>query len=72
MNLLETLLKGQVMMIPLMACSVVALAVFMDRLLAFYANSRVDVRALRSNLMKLLREHKVKEAAVLSRMDSED
>jgi len=65
MNLLETLLKGQMMMIPLVACSVIAMAVFMDRLWAFYANSKVDVRALRSNLMKLLREHKVKEAAVL-------
>ncbi len=65
MNLLETLLKGQVMMIPLMACSVIALAVFMDRLMAFYANSKVDARALRSQLMKLLREHKVKDAALL-------
>jgi len=65
MNLLETILKGQVMMIPLMACSVIALAVFMDRLLAFYANGKVDVRALRSQLRNLLREHKLKEAAVL-------
>jgi len=65
MNLLETILKGRMMMIPLMACSVIALAVFMDRLLAFYANSKLDARALRSHLMKLLREHKVKEAALL-------
>jgi len=66
MNLLETILKGQVMMIPLVVCSVLALAVFLDRLMAFYRNSKVDVRALRSQLMKLLREHKVKEAALLS------
>ena len=65
MNLLETILKGQVMMIPLMACSILALAVFMDRLAAFYANSKVDVRALRSQLMKLLRQHELKEAALL-------
>jgi len=66
MNLLETILKGQVMMIPLVVCSVLALAVFLDRVMAFYRNSKVDVRALRSQLMKLLREHKVKEAALLS------
>jgi biopolymer transport protein ExbB len=65
MNLLETILKGQVMMIPLLACSVLAMAVFIDRLMAFYANAKVDVRALRSQLMKLLREHKVKDAALL-------
>jgi len=65
MNLLETILKGQAMMIPLMVCSVLALAVFMDRLMAFYANSKVDVRAMRSKLMDLLRQHQVKEAALL-------
>jgi len=65
MDLLETLLKGRMMMVPLLACSVIALAVILDRVMAFYANSKVDVRALRSNLMRLLREHKVREAAVL-------
>ena len=65
MDLLETIIKGRVMMLPLLACSVIAMAVFFDRLLAFWANSKVDVPALRSNLMRLLREHKVKEAAVL-------
>jgi len=65
MDLLETLIKGRFMMIPLMACSVVALAVILDRAAAFYANSRVDVRSLRSNLMRLLREHKIREAATL-------
>jgi len=65
MDLLETILKGRMMMVPLLACSVIALAVILDRMMAFYANSKVDVRALRSNLMQLLREHKVREAAVL-------
>ena len=65
MDLLETILKGRIMMIPLMACSVMALAVFLDRLMAFYANSKIDVPALRSNLMRLLREHKVKVKVVM-------
>jgi biopolymer transport protein ExbB len=65
MDLLETLIKGSVMMIPLLICSVIAMAVVFDRLLAFWTNSKVDVPALRANLNKLLLEHKVKEAAVL-------
>jgi len=65
MDLLETILKGRIMMVPLLACSVIALAVFIDRLMAFYQNGKVDVRALRSQLMRLLRQHKVKEAALL-------
>ena len=65
MDILETLIKGRVMMIPLLGCSVIAMAVVLDRLVAFYINSKVDVLALRSNLMKLLREHKVKDAALL-------
>lgn len=65
MSLLEILLQGKIMMIPLMLCSVLALAVFLDRVMAFYKNSRIDVRALRSQLARLLREHKVREAALL-------
>ena len=65
MDLLETIIKGRVMMIPLLACSVIAMAVFFDRLLAFWANSKVDIPALRSNVARLLREHRVKDAAVL-------
>lgn len=65
MDLLETILKGRMMMVPLLACSVIALAVILDRLMAFYANSKVDVRAFRSHLMRLLRQHKVREAATL-------
>ena len=63
--MLETILQGKLMMIPLMVCSVLSLAVFVDRLLAFYANSKVDTRALRAQLMGLLRGHKVRDAAVL-------
>jgi biopolymer transport protein ExbB len=65
MNLLETLLQGRIMMVPLIVCSVLALAVFLDRFMAFYKNSKVDVRSLRSQLARLLREHKVREAALL-------
>lgn len=65
MSLLETILQGRIMMVPLIICSVLTLAVFLDRFMAFYRNSKIDVRALRSQLIRLLREHKVREAAVL-------
>jgi biopolymer transport protein ExbB len=63
--MLETIIKGRLMMIPLMTCSVLALAVFLDRLWAFYSNSRVDTRALRSQLMRHLRRGQVKDAVLL-------
>lgn len=64
-SILETVLKGRVMMIPLMVCSIFTLSVFIDRLLAFYANSKVDTRSLRSELMALLRRGNIRDAALL-------
>lgn len=63
--MLETIVQGKIMMIPLMVCSVLALAVFLDRLWAFYSNSKVDTRALRAQLMRHLRRGNVSEAALL-------
>ncbi|MBN2301855.1 MAG: MotA/TolQ/ExbB proton channel family protein [Lentisphaerae bacterium] len=63
--MLETIIKGQLMMIPLIICSVLSLAVFLDRLWAFYLNSRIDTRALRAQLMRHLKHGEIKEAALL-------
>jgi len=63
--MLETILKGKWMMIPLVVCSIFALGVFIDRLMAFRANNKIDNRSLRSKLMALLRQHKMRDAAVL-------
>ncbi len=63
--MLETIIQGKLMMIPLMICSVLSLGVFLDRLWAFYANSRIDTRALRAQLMKHLRRGQLTEAAML-------
>ncbi|MDP6523080.1 MAG: MotA/TolQ/ExbB proton channel family protein [Kiritimatiellia bacterium] len=63
--MLETIVQGKMMMIPLMVCSVLALAVFLDRLWAFYSNSKIDTRALRAQLMKHLRRGNVSDAALL-------
>ena len=53
------------MMIPLMICSVLSVAVLIDRAWAFYANSKIDVRALRAQLMKFLRRAQIRDGALL-------
>ena len=63
--MLETLVKGSWLMIPLMVCSVLATAVLIDRALAFWANRKVDTRSLRANVLELLAADRVDEAAVL-------
>ena len=54
--MLEHILKGGPMMIPLVACSLVSLAVVYDRWLAFRTNRSIDTRALRSKALTYLRE----------------
>lgn len=63
--MLETIIKGGSMMVPLMFESVLALAVVLDRWIAFSRNDRVDTRSLRSKVMDLLAAGKVNDAAVL-------
>ncbi len=63
--MLETIVKGSWMMIPLMVCSVLATAVLIDRALAFWANSKIDTKSLRANVLSLLAENRPEDAAVL-------
>ena len=53
--MLEHILKGGPMMVPLVICSLVSLAVVYDRWMAFRENRRTDTRALRSRVMSRLR-----------------
>lgn len=63
--MLETIVKGGGMMVPLMVLSVLAVAVAIDRWVAFSRNDRVDSRSLRSKVLDLLAAGKVNEAGVL-------
>jgi biopolymer transport protein ExbB len=63
--MLEWMILGGSMMWFLLACSLAGLAVVLDRFWAFWRYSRVDNRALRANVFKLLRQEKVVEAANL-------
>ncbi len=63
--MLEYLVKGSWLMIPLLVCSVLATAVIIDRALAFWAYRKIDSRSLRANVLSLLAEDRVADAAVL-------
>ena len=57
--MIEQILKGGPLMIPLMLCSFISLAVIYDRWFAFRENRRVDTRSLRSKVLARLRENDI-------------
>jgi biopolymer transport protein ExbB len=63
--MLEYIIQGKLMMIPLLACSVVSLSVIIDRAWAFFQNKKIDTRALRSQLMAKVKRGEIGEAAQL-------
>jgi biopolymer transport protein ExbB len=60
--MLEQILKGGPLMVPLMLCSLVSLAVVYDRWLAFRDNRRIDTRSLRSKVLGHLRKNDISAA----------
>ncbi len=63
--MLERLIMGGYMMIPLGICSVLMVAVLIERSLAFYRNGRIDIRSLRAKIRSLVAEDRVDEAISL-------
>lgn len=63
--MLEILISGGALMIPLMIESMLALAVLLDRAVAFHANHKIDTRSLRAKILALLREDRVDDAITL-------
>jgi len=63
--MLEKLIMGGIMMIPLMVCSVVMVAVLIEKGRAFYLNGKIDVRALRARIMELLHEGRIDDAMTI-------
>ncbi len=60
--MIEQIIKGGPLMAPIMACSLVSLAVVYDRWCAFRANRKVDTRSLRARVLSHLRNHDVPAA----------
>ena len=63
--MLEKLIMGGFMMIPLMGCSVIMVAVLIEKARAFHLNSRVDVQALRAKVLELLANGRTDEAITI-------
>jgi biopolymer transport protein ExbB len=63
--MLEKLITGGYMMIPLMACSVCMLAVLIDRGLAFYHYGKLDLPTMRVKILALVGEGRVEEAMTI-------
>lgn len=57
--MLEHILNGGPLMVPLVICSLVSLAVVYDRWAAFRANRQIDTRALRANVLAHLRRDNI-------------
>lgn len=57
--MIEQILKGGPLMIPLMLCSLISLAVVYDRWFSFRDNRRTDTRSLRSKILTSLRENDI-------------
>jgi len=60
--MVELLVKGGWLMLPLLVCSVLTLAVLVDRAYAFYVHSKLDTRALRARVLELLEAGRADEA----------
>ncbi len=60
--MIEQLLLGGPLMIPLMLCSLVAIAVVYDRWFSFRENRRIDIRSLRSKVQARLGENNISGA----------
>lgn len=63
--MLEKLIMGGIMMVPLMACSVIMVAVLIEKGRAFYLNGRIDIRALRARILELLEDGRIDEAMTI-------
>lgn len=61
--MLEHLLKGGPLMIPLILCSLISLAVVFDRWFAFRENRKINTRSLRSKVLSHLRQNDLDAAA---------
>ncbi len=63
--MIQYIIEGGPMMLVLLACSIVSLAVNIDKIRAFRANSKIDVRSLRAQVLTLLGENRVTDAMTL-------
>ncbi len=64
-TILEYMMQGGPLMVPLVICSILTLAVLFDKTWAFWRNSRHDTRSLRARILELMEEDRADDAARL-------
>lgn len=68
MSVWEIFVKGGPVMWPIAVCSLVSLALFIDRI-SYFASVTTDVYALKSKVFDLLKQNRLKDAMVLCEQD---
>lgn len=63
--MLQLLIDGGPLMVPLLLCSILTVAVLLDRGWAFWRHSQTDTRAMRAQVLGLVESDRVDEAAAL-------
>lgn len=63
--MLRYMFDGGPCMIPLLACSILTVAVLVDRMWVFYQQSKYDTRSLRAKVLDLMGEGRVEDSALL-------
>lgn len=57
--MIEHIINGKIMMVPLVFCSLISLAVIYDRWFAFRENRKIDTRSLRAKVLEHLRQDSI-------------
>ena len=60
--MIEHIINGKIMMVPLLICSLISLAVIYDRWFAFRENRKIDTRSLRAKVLEQLRKDEIDTA----------
>jgi biopolymer transport protein ExbB len=60
--MIEHIINGKIMMVPLLICSLISLAVIYDRWSAFRENGKIDTRSLRAKVLEHLRKEDIDAA----------
>ena len=68
MNVWQVLIKGGPVMWPILLCSLVSLALFIEKI-SYFSSISTDVYALKSKVFEFLKQNRLKDAIILCEQD---